>query len=70
MALGSSAVEAAERARLLAIRAGEHCDAPSMLTVRLEEPGRSVYILQPAYLPVSPDTFGEGERSGISADHG
>jgi hypothetical protein len=52
-AVGSSAAEAAENARLLAVRPGSAGELPLMLIVRLDEPGRSVFVMQPAQRPVS-----------------
>jgi hypothetical protein len=61
-ALGSSAEEAAERARLMAIEAlqtyGSH-SYPDTLIVRIDEPGRSAIAMQSMHAPFSLATEGK-----------
>lgn len=57
-AVGASPSDAAENARQTAIAAVPKSDCPSMLLVRIQEPGRSTIIMQSMYAIVSLDNFG------------
>jgi hypothetical protein len=70
-ALGSSASEAAENARLIAVGPAAKGNVPPMLVVRLDEPGRSIYIMQPADRPVSlEEPWREADAAAYAALNG
>jgi hypothetical protein len=52
-ALGSSAAEAAENARVEALLVFGKSDRPSSVIVRIDEPGYTTVVVQPADEPIS-----------------
>ena len=71
LAAGKTPEEAAENARLVALQKLDKSVAPAILIVRVDEPGRSMFAMQPANRPVSLDgTVADGDWAYYASVNG